>query len=522
MTECKATGAMASRTVKLELALLTAAFVLTGLVFAVGTPLFQAPDEPQHLDLVHHYAHHPVDIAGPDLRVRQGTRQAVADVGLRDYLAPVSFEAVPPERPRYRALDEPARAGEPAGAGCPVTCQNYHYAHPQLPYLLAAPLVRVLDGASAATLVLVLRALGVLVVAPVVVLTWFAAAQLWGPSDRRALGAAAAIAFAGPLAAAAAAVNNDAPTILLGGGFVAVVARLLHVGYRPRLVTLLAVLTAVGMWTKAHFLPLALVAVLAVAVATPPERRADAAKRLAVPLLVGALWWVIALVRLGGLSGGSEILAPPREGPWRGASFAGYVLDRAPDLLSSAWGIYGWLAVRAPDGWRTGLTVGALLLLGGAAVTARRWRPDAVAVRRAVLAGIPVLLALASLRASFAVYRVSGERRGVAGRYLYPALPVLAIGASAAAGTLAVSVRRAVAPAHVLAAGIAAAAVVGTAGSLAVALHGLYDTRSVGVLLDRASVVSPWAAAPVVLPLLVIAWIATVSGVVWSVLRDRP
>ena len=75
---------MASRTVTLLLGLLTLAFVLSGLVFAVGTPLFQAPDEPQHLDLVHHYAHHPLDLDDAEMRVRRGTRAEVAQVGLRD------------------------------------------------------------------------------------------------------------------------------------------------------------------------------------------------------------------------------------------------------------------------------------------------------------------------------------------------------------------------------------------------------------------------------------------------------
>src|SRR5947208_1584340 len=56
---------------------MTLLFVHTGLAFAIATPLFQNPDEPTHVDLARHYAHHPTELAGPSLRQTQGSRGAI-------------------------------------------------------------------------------------------------------------------------------------------------------------------------------------------------------------------------------------------------------------------------------------------------------------------------------------------------------------------------------------------------------------------------------------------------------------
>src|SRR5207244_10219242 len=70
-----------------------------GAAFAVGAPLFQAPDEPPHLDMVRHYADHPTAIAGPRLRIRSVVQQAVDLVGLPQG-GPISWPAKPRARPR--------------------------------------------------------------------------------------------------------------------------------------------------------------------------------------------------------------------------------------------------------------------------------------------------------------------------------------------------------------------------------------------------------------------------------------
>src|SRR5438552_18523734 len=93
--------------------LLTAAFVLAGAAFAVGAPLFQAPDEPPHVDMVRHYADHPFDLPGPDLRIRNGVQQAVEQVGLNQG-GPIDWSHAPPSRPRYPAFDGYPDASAPA------------------------------------------------------------------------------------------------------------------------------------------------------------------------------------------------------------------------------------------------------------------------------------------------------------------------------------------------------------------------------------------------------------------------
>jgi 4-amino-4-deoxy-L-arabinose transferase-like glycosyltransferase len=511
---------------------LTLAFALGGAAFALATPLFQGPDEPAHVDLVRHYARHPSDLAGPDLRVRAGVWAAVQQTGLPIAGGPTEAVWPPggaPARPSYPRFDD-FPGGEAPAAGCrlvPVaTCQNYHYVHPPTFYVLLAPAARVLDHQAFPREVLGLRLLCVLLVTPVVPLAHYTARQVWPRATRRPLAVAALVATFAPLLALSGNVNNDSLLVLTSAATIAATARLLR---RPSRGAALAVGLAAGagLLVKIQGITVALAAVLAVLVVVARRPRTEWAGWLArafVPMAIGSAWWVYNLARYHGLSqGGGEILEPARPG-FGSASPLSYVWHEGPHLVGRFWGLYGNTAVVTPGPWRAGLTIAAVVL-GLVWLACRRWhRPDPVAARLDwVLAAVPVLLALGALQQSFAAYRRNGVPRGLNGRYLYPALPVLAAGVVAALSRVFARVaglglvRRS--GNAVLAVGSAGAAALGLAG-FARAMHGFYGTRSLGLALDRAAAVAPVRHPGPWLAVLGLAWLACIAVAVAAPLRQ--
>ncbi len=512
------------RAPKVILILLTAAFGLCGLAFAVGTPLFRNFDEQTHVDRARYTARHPFEIPGSELRRTFGAWAALDAVGLPDGTIDDAWPDVPNVRPDYLPFDAYPGGDAPQRSGCPGPCQNYQYGHPPAWYLMMAPVTAVLEGRPFPETVLWLRALDVALVLPVVPLTWYTARQVWPGATRRPLAAAGLVALFGPLAFTAAGVNNDALVLVLGAAVIAVMARVLRVGARPRPAILLGTLVAAGLLTKVQFVPVAPLAGLAVLVAPtaghhPGRARTWAALGFGLPALIGALWWVRNLLSDGVLSPReSEILAPARAGPWQDATFGGYVLDQLPLFGGRFWGLYGFPLVSAPEPWRIVLST-AVIAVVAAWLACRRWRrPTASGLRLLALAAVPLALFGAVAWASFDVHRTNGEVRGLAPRYVYLALPVLAVALVGALRTVAARLRvapaGAKAPSRLLALGLVAVAAVGSVGSFAVAMRGRYQTSSLSEALERAGVVSPVADPGPVLGAISAAWLAAVLVVV--------
>ena len=512
---------------RLHLALLTVAFLAAGAAFAVGAPLFQAPDEPPHVDMVRHYAGHPFDIPGPELRIRNGVQEGVDQVGLVQG-GPIEWPAQARSRPAYPRFDREPAADQPARVckvGTWTSCQNYHYGHPPTYYVLMAVGDRLFRHLGFPIEMLLLRLLGVLLVAPLVPLTWYAATQVWPDSSFRPMAAATLVALFAPLAADAAAVNNDGLMLLCAGALVAASARLLR---RPSPGAVLAVglATGAGLLVKSQFQALTLAAAFIVAVAMTGLARRQwlgCIARFVVPVVVGSAWWLRNLVKFHTLGQpGGEILKPAATGPWNRISPIRYAVDRLGDLVGRFWGLYGQTAVETPAGWRAALNTAAVVLAvaGVVAWLARRRgkRPSAAGVRLLALATIPGVLLAGVLASSFGTYRRNGEIRGLLGRYLYPGLPVLAIGAVAAVAAIAVLLWRRPLPGVLLAAGTAVTAAFGLAAFMR-AVHGFYGTRSLSLLLDRAEVVSAVPSVAGWLLVALIVWLGCIAAACYRAAR---
>ena len=488
---------------RFTIALLTSAFVALAAAFAVVVPMFENYDEQTHIDRVRYTSRHWFETVGPDLRRTHGAWAAEAAVGLTDAPGDAAWAGVDSERPEYLAFGDYPGGDTPQTDDCPGPCQNYQYNQPPAWYVLNAPIAKLVDGASFPVTVLVLRLLAVLLGAPVVALAWWTAKAIWPDDPSAAIAVAAVVAGFGPLAFTVSAANNDALMLTCVFASVALMAHILRSGVTAWRALALGLVVGVGLLTKVQLTIVAPLAGLAILVARQSHiSRFDAACVFALPTIAGAGWWFDVYTGSGVLTPeSSEIIAPPRPGPWSDALFPVYALQRLPMLLDRMWGIYGFPIVVVPVAWRVVLWIAVFAVAAGAVVTVKRFSP-----RWLVVLGVPVALALSVLWASFTTYRSNGEIRGLAPRYLYPGLALYAAAAVA-------PLRRFLAQSRVIAFVVVGTAVIGGAGSFIRAVHGLYGTRSTQLLLDRAAVVAPVKWPLLWLALLFVAWSAAIAAI---------
>lgn len=505
------------------LAALTISFVLLGLAFSVALPLFANYDEHTHVDRVGHTARHPFDSVGPGLRRTYGSVAALEAAGSPDTQGPELWARAPEARPHYLPFDGYEGGSKPQVEGCGGTCQNFQYAQPPAWYWLMAPSYAVLDDRPFPQTVLWLRIFDVLLVAPVVLLSWWAARQLWPGARRRALAAAALVATAGPLAFTAAGANNDALMLLMTSAVVALTIAISRRGATARLSLALGAAMCAGLLTKVELVVIA--PVVAVVVLVSPKvalARWKAVFLVAVLALPGVAWWVAQQAAGGVLSpAGSEILAPAADGPWRGATVTGYAFRWVPVLLDRFWGLYGVPAFGAPRNWRVVLWLATEALVI-AWLLCRRWqRPSPHDARVGVLALMPVALITAVLWASFKTYRLNGEVRALAPRYLYAVMPLFALAVVSAGAMVVRQLAPPSWPRWILPLGMPVVAAVAGFGSFARAIHGLYGTTDLSVLLDRAHAVAPVANPGAWATVLLVCWVLAIAVAAVSS-RDLP
>jgi hypothetical protein len=261
-----------------------------------------------------------------------------------------------------------------------------------------------------------------------------------------ALTAAGFVAFLPQHLAMMAAANNDAlaEVAMALGVWLGVLALLAAPGARSRRYWVLGLVLGLAFVTKLSAYPLAallglVLLLLARREGWPLARLLTAGAQLYGPaLLIGGVWWARNLAVYGGL----DFLGMQRHdavvvGQLRTAEAiaqwgaGGYLQGFFQTTFQSFWGQFGWMGVVMPERIYQALLLFTLVLVSGAGWALwARWRARTPLPRArldvATFLTVAVLLALAV----YLYYNLSFVQ--FQGRYLYPALPILALTAAAA------------------------------------------------------------------------------------------
>ncbi len=392
------------------LAVILGLYLVLGALYAVNTPAWQVPDEPAHYNYI--------------AQIVATGRLPVLRDGDYDfaYLERLKGEHFPPS--------------------LPIDSLRYESWQPPLYYLLAAPVFAATSGD-----LLSVRLFTLIIGGGVVVLTYLLARAVVPRAPVIALTAAGFVAFLPQHLAMMAAANNDAlaELVMALGIWLGVLALLAAPGARARRFWVLGLVLGLAFLTKLSAYPLAallglVVLLLARREGWPLSALLAAAVQVYGPaLLLGGVWWARNLAVYGGL----DFLAMQRhneivDGQLRTldsivlyGGAGGYLRNFVQTTFQSFWGQFGWMGVVMDRRVYLALLLFTVVLVIGAAGALRElWRARAAWPRArvdvAVLLGVAVLLTVAV----YLYYNLSFVQ--FQGRYLYPALPSLALGVAVA------------------------------------------------------------------------------------------
>lgn len=383
-----------------------AVFLAVGTLYAVYTPVWQAPDEPAHYNYIRSLA--------------EGAGFPVLEPGDYDqaYLARLTSEGFPPE--------------------LPVDAIQYESHQPPLYYLLATPVFLLFDGA-----VIPLRLFTLVLGGAGVALLIAILREFWPERPGLAWLGGGIVAFIPQLVAMMAAINNDALTLALLWLWLWLALRYLRGATSP---WVLGIVLGLLLLTKSTGYGAIVLAVLAVALRarrTGQSLRRSAREALLIlgpALVLGGLWWGrnVAVYGwpdvMGLLRHDAVVTGQPRTADWiaRDGLFP-FLAGALRTTFRSFWGQFGWMGVVLDARIYLGLGIFSGLIVWGAAwrlatgLRAGGLRACLEARRRD---GILLLGASALITAAlFVGYNLTFVQHQ--GRYLFPALPLFGVAAAA-------------------------------------------------------------------------------------------
>jgi hypothetical protein len=462
--------------------LLTAALLTT---WAVVTPAFRAPDEPQHANSVLRLLSGGGWPAPAEARVLSGIQSAMTEAafsaelpgsaGVFDWGPDEFVEATPPSDESRLVLDhaDPALTVESATAIDQMT------QHPPLYYAVVAAALRLvgLDDTRWDIQLLAMRMVSVLLTVLAVPFIASAVRLLTGSRPLALAGACVPLVIP-QFQHISGSVTNDALLTLTGAATASFIVAIVGGDLRLRTAALAGAALGAGLLTKAFLLLAAPFLLGAFVVARAPgygfaSRLGRAALCGAVAMAIGGWWWVRNVVLYGAVQPPGMTRIPNYD---PGRTLEIFLPTAAGALSQSFWAKFGWLEINIASPFASLSTaLGLALITLGVVTSGRRWR-DAI-----VLAGFAASVPLVVVYNGLKAYRESGIFPGLQGRYFYVVLGALT--ALAALGVWFL-LRRSERAASALLPVVGLAGLAVSALGLWIAFQGFY----------RASGESPWAA----------------------------
>lgn len=408
---------------------LTLLFLMWQAVWAISTPAFRSPDEPQHVNSI--------------LRVAAGKgwpdpgeaylSASVLEVGHESgMISPESIGFSVTDRTQlfehYSSETVPlfnSMAVTPHSERSSLTYTGYLTSqvdqmtqHPPVFYYVAAFIFRLFGAESWPwdRQILLLRLVSAVMTVPLIPSVVFTARKM-GTSERGAL-AAGIMAFGVPqLAFITGSVTNDSLTIGLGSIVLAVCAAVMAQKQGSwRLVLLSGLALGGALWTKGTAIALGLTVILAFLVNSqigPIWRRlVHAAAAGLIAILVGGAWWIRNIVRFG-------VIQPSGyQGADNGSGHDTFYLIRTAleSLVTSYWGRFDWLSW-----WLPHKLIWTLAIVSTALIAAAIYRSTERS-KVAVLLSYSVSVVCLLIGQAWMQYRDHGVVAGVQGRYLFPGI----------------------------------------------------------------------------------------------------
>ncbi|MCY3797638.1 MAG: DUF2142 domain-containing protein [Chloroflexi bacterium] len=383
-------------------AIILLGYLVTGALYAIYTPPWQAPDEPAHFNYIRQIAE-----AGCCPRIERGDWQS-------DYLSQLTTSRFAPEH-----LDR-------------LDSIQYEDHHPPLYYLLASVVFKLSAGDLIA-----LRLFSVVLGAAVVCLSYVISRCIAPAQPQIALGAMALVAFTPQHLSMMASVNNDALAEVI------VALALLWLFRRnseDMPIWQLGLIVGAALLTKITITFLGLIVPLAIWLkwrrggGPARELLRSIAIFLSVAILIGGLWWLRNITVYGfpdflGLAAHDAVVADqPRSADYIAQhGFAVYLSQLTGTTFKSFWGQFGWMALpldKVLGGWLyRGFALLTLVGITGAILAARPWSVgDRDATRPPMSADAIIVLLAAMLLVALQFIYYNIEFQQWQGRYLFPAL----------------------------------------------------------------------------------------------------
>jgi 4-amino-4-deoxy-L-arabinose transferase-like glycosyltransferase len=374
-------------------------YLIVGSLYAAATPVWQAPDEPAHYNYIR------------SLAIGQGLPVMEPGDYDQDYLSELTSRGFPDE--------------------LPVVDLEYEDHQPPLYYLLAAPVFWISGGS-----VLLLRLFSLVIGGVSVIIVMLILREFWPQEPGIAWLGGGLVAFIPQFLAISASVNNDVLVFALLWLWLWLALRYVRGLVSPWSLGALAGALLLTKTTGYGVLPLTVLVVYLRyrRAGMPMSWLASQMVAMLLPALVlGGAWWVRNAVVYGwpdilGLQRhNAVVMGQPRTADAIAEQGLHFFRSGAWTVFRSFWGQFGWMGVVVDQRIYHGLVIFSLLTAYGAMWRlAEAWmtgfdprQRDALLIL-AASAGITVVM--------FLGYNVTFVQHQ--GRYLFPALPLLAIGAA--------------------------------------------------------------------------------------------
>lgn len=476
--------------------LLTVLHLFLLLVWSVSVPIYRAPDEPNHVDLV-------LAAAGPEGWPAPDERTVSPQV----HASMVAAGYSSPDEPQHRLLrplqieDAPPRDARPSFSELapdqPSAEANQLAQHPPLHYVtVAAPVTTVtaLSGGewSHDQTVWLMRAVSVVLIAPLPLLAFAAARRLTRRDDAVPVGAAIVPLAVPQLTHIGSSVNNDNLLVLLMSVLTVALVYVSTGDTSRRTAVGIGLIGGAALLTKgfALFLPAWVAGAYVVAAARGRAWRPALPAgftALAVAGVTGGWWWLRNLLVYGALQPSviEPVPGPSLADPWRFFRFF------RVKMMERYWGAFGWDEAHLAGG--VVLVATLVVLVGIALAFARRpaaapwWRADLLMLLLPV-----VCIGAIVASAAWQWYVVTGEFAGLQGRYLFPGVVGTAVVVAVGYGTVAGRFTRALPLALLVGAGLLQAA---AAHTVIVHFWGPGVSSDLRIALVALTVWAPWPPA---------------------------